>query len=273
MTTPGEREDQPAAPGTAPERPWDRPARAGGWRGYTGRRFDREARFGLRLTIGALAVIAGAFLFVLILQQIPLGSSTTGFDDDAIRYFVGIRNGVLDGLMRTITLLGSPLLVRLAAVVLALVFYLRSRSLRWPILLLVSAIGATLLDELLKYLIGRARPNFHPLAHAPGSAFPSGHATAATAFLGALAYILTRGRQTRTAVLVWTGAAILVTAVAISRVYIGVHWPTDVVGGVIVGASWVVATVTATSVITYRPPEEAVSPAEPDASQHAGLGA
>jgi undecaprenyl-diphosphatase len=117
---------------------------------------------------------------------------------------------------------------------------------------LTAAVGATLLDDLLKHLIGRTRPNFHPLAHAPGSAFPSGHATAAAAFYGALAYILTRGRSPRAAGLIWIGAAAVILAVAASRVYLGVHWPTDVIGGVLVGASWTAATVTATSVLAYR---------------------
>jgi membrane-associated phospholipid phosphatase len=105
-------------------------------------------------------------------------------------------------------------------------------------------IGALGLDDVIKSLVGRPRPVLGRLVHATGSSFPSGHALAATAMFGALAYVLARRSRPFSKTLIWGGALLLSSLVAASRVYLGVHWLTDVVGGMLLGAFWVALTFT-----------------------------
>src|SRR5262249_43389202 len=90
-----------------------------------------------------------------------------------------------------------------------------------------------------KPLVGRARPpiSVHMIG-ASGFAFPSGHATAAVAVWGAAALVLSASRSGPQKLAIWAGAFLVVGVVAFSRVYLGVHWWTDVVGGLALGGFW-----------------------------------
>ena len=105
----------------------------------------------------------------------------------------------------------------------------------------VAAIGSgAVLTGLLKLGFDRARPDLvEHLTHAASSSFPSGHATqAAIAFL-TLGALMTRAQESRRVkALILSGALFLTILVGVSRVYLGVHWPTDVLGGWCLGAAW-----------------------------------
>src|SRR5262249_10230344 len=109
--------------------------------------------------------------------------------------------------------------------------------------LLVLAVGAgALFFELVKLIVQRPRP---PLEEARivqgGFAFPSGHSTLSATFYGTVAYLLIRRLQhDRWKVLVGAAAALVVLAIGISRIYLGVHYPSDVLAGWAAGALWVV---------------------------------
>jgi undecaprenyl-diphosphatase len=79
----------------------------------------------------------------------------------------------------------------------------------------------------------------HALVHATGSSFPSAHATIAAAFYCAVALLLSRATSSwKLKVLIWTVAFIFVSLIGFSRLYLRVHWLTDVVGGAALGALW-----------------------------------
>ena len=102
-------------------------------------------------------------------------------------------------------------------------------------------VGAPLLDQWLKVVIHRPRPAYATaLLHHPTWSFPSGHAMGAIVAYGMLAYVVIRlGNATRrTRVAVVAAASILVALIGISRIYLGVHYLTDVVGGYAVGSIW-----------------------------------
>ena len=143
--------------------------------------------------------------------------------------------------MRTITFFGGAMFVAGAFVTVAGLAYLRARNVRLPLFVLASAAGGLALDDIVKFLVNRPRPDMAPVVEALGSAFPSGHATAATALFAAVAYVLTRRLDRRAAVWVWAAAMFASALVALSRVYLGVHWPTDVLAGMALGGSWVAA--------------------------------
>ncbi|MDB5439743.1 MAG: PA-phosphatase [Caulobacteraceae bacterium] len=104
---------------------------------------------------------------------------------------------------------------------------------------------AQLVGAIFKAVIDRPRPDFGSLVdYVHASSFPSGHATMAPAVYLSLAALLARGFP-GLRVLIWAMAGLIVVLVGISRVYLGVHWPTDVLAGWILGSSLALATITA----------------------------
>ncbi|HET7483365.1 MAG TPA: phosphatase PAP2 family protein, partial [Actinomycetota bacterium] len=122
--------------------------------------------------------------------------------------------------------------------VVAIIFALR-RDITTALYLLITSLIGNWLNQFAKAIVDRDRPDLpHPVAHASGQAFPSGHAMAATVCFGALLvafwpYLTPRQRAPAVATYV-----IVVLLVATSRVVLGVHYPTDVVAGIVLGALW-----------------------------------
>lgn len=138
-----------------------------------------------------------------------------------------------------VTWLGST--AALIPFVVGLIGYVLLSGKGWrPAVFLAAALaGAIAWYQIVKPLVGRPRPPaaLH-LVPASGFAFPSGHATAAIAVWGAVAIVLSVGRPTRWKVAIGIVAGVIVTLVAVSRVYLGVHWWTDAVGGLALGGAW-----------------------------------
>jgi undecaprenyl-diphosphatase len=187
------------------------------------------------LTLGfAVFVVVGWALGELWLSIV--GSA----DIDAVRDLAAQRTAALTDLARVITWAGSAfVLVPLALICcLALV---RAGLQRQALALALSLGGAMLLSYITKQLVSRPRPPLEHLQTVTGSSFPSGHATQASAFWFALVLASPEAGAPRTVTLLAAALALLlVLAVAASRVYLGVHYPADVVAGVLLGASWAV---------------------------------
>jgi undecaprenyl-diphosphatase len=99
-------------------------------------------------------------------------------------------------------------------------------------------IGEWLLNNGLKMIVDRDRPDVLRLVEVSGPSFPSGHSAAAAAGAAAVALVLGRDRSRRTRAVLAAGAALVAIAVATSRALLGVHWLTDVIAGVFVGWGW-----------------------------------
>jgi undecaprenyl-diphosphatase len=141
---------------------------------------------------------------------------------------------------RLFTALGEPALLIAAGFVVAGLLWWRARGRLALVLLSVILVGRAL-AEVQKYSIARARPELEPhLVLVKTSSFPSGHATSSMIVFLALALALTaRSRWHRAA----AGAAVMLSfLVGTSRVMLGVHWPSDVIGGWAFGALWVMLT-------------------------------
>jgi undecaprenyl-diphosphatase len=111
--------------------------------------------------------------------------------------------------------------------------------------MVLTAAGVIGLTLVFKAALGRARPPLaQAVAAADGFGFPSGHAAAAAAVCGAAAWLCSiRMRSWRARTGVWAAAAVLAALVGISRVYLGVHWATDVIGGWVFGILWLAVVV------------------------------
>lgn len=162
-------------------------------------------------------------------------------DGDVHQWFLEARTPALDDFFRTFTHFGAAAVLLPLAIVLVVVLAWRHR----PDLALGAAtaiIGSWVtVNLLLKPLVGRERPPFaDQLVHPGGGSFPSGHAANATAVWFSCAWAvasLTTSRAVKIAV--WTGAIAIAGLVGVSRLSLGVHWPSDVVAGWVIGGAWV----------------------------------
>lgn len=202
--------------------------------------------FGLRLTTGLLSVTALSVLFGALLEDVTAGDGVALIDHPVARFVAAHRASGVTSAMKTVSLVGSPLGVAAFALACAGVVSVMRRN--WSAMVAVAAGtgGIAVIIAALKALIGRSRP---PVAQAvdtaAGYAFPSGHAASATATLAVLAFVSTRrfrGVATRAAA--WAAAAADAVLVSVSRVYLGVHWLSDVLGGMLIGALWAAVVVT-----------------------------
>jgi undecaprenyl-diphosphatase len=129
----------------------------------------------------------------------------------------------------------------------ASLIFLRRRRIRGAILLTATMVGVSLLNWILKSVFQRPRPlPFFGLTVPASYSFPSGHSLAAFCFYGALAALVTaRLRSTFWSALVWAGAVVLIVAVGFSRLYLGLHYPSDIIGGYATGFVWVLTVASA----------------------------
>jgi membrane-associated phospholipid phosphatase len=156
------------------------------------------------------------------------------------------RAAALTSVMRAVSTAGGPAGMVVLAVAGGLLLGATSRSWYPVAVLAVASGGAIALTLVFKAVLGRARPPAaHAIAAAGGYGFPSGHAAVAAAVCGAVAWLCSlqlRSWRARTAI--WAVAATLAMLVGVSRVYLGVHWTTDVVGGWIFGVLWLAVVIT-----------------------------
>lgn len=139
--------------------------------------------------------------------------------------------------MRDVTALGSVVFLAplTLVIVLALIIHRRRRD---ALILAGTAIGAQISMEILKNIYDRPRPDFMPIQTYSAS-FPSGHTTESTAiFLTAATIVAGIESRSDTKILAYAIAGFLMLAVGFSRVYLGMHWPTDILGGWVLGAAW-----------------------------------
>jgi undecaprenyl-diphosphatase len=202
----------------------------------------RVARFvnvlGLELVGGILVLTLGAWIFGLTVEELSEGD--THLDT---RFAAWLHEHATDGWTRffeNVTRLGNvPVL---AAVTLVAAIVLSRKRLTSELeLLLLAAIGAQILTFGLKLGFERERPFFpDPLATESTYSFPSGHASVSLAVYGTIGYIAarhatTRGRQ----ILILAAAAGLILLIGFSRLYLGVHYLSDVIAGFSLGLAWV----------------------------------
>ena len=193
---------------------------------------------GIFLVVGLVVAVIGAAAFISLASHVQSGK-TQAFDDAVIRWMGAHHTSALDALMLEITALGTGTVVLMIVAVSALFLLLTSHKYS-AALLLVSTGGGLVLNAVLKLGFDRPRPAiFLPAVHTMSSSFPSGHAMSAAVVYSTVAYLAARLHQRRWARwLMMTGAFMLIALISISRLYLGVHYPSDVLAGVAIGLAW-----------------------------------
>ena len=201
--------------------------------------WSRAARAGARLVLGLLgtfAVLLVALPLTLLVrtEYAPLVGLDQQLTDDAEAAVEASAS--LLRLAQAVTLLGDPLATTVAVAVLALVLWRRGHP-RLALYLVVARVGALVLSQGLKHLVDRTRPVFDvPVATALGPSFPSGHAIGGAVFWTTTAVLLVP--HVRRPRLLLAGAVLVAVLVAASRVLLGVHYLSDVTGGLLLGLGW-----------------------------------
>lgn len=220
------------------------------WRAAARRRLDPEERFGLRVTLLFVAALLVTVPFATLLFQVVAGGPITRLDGrvaDALNRAMSPHPLAVD-VVQAVSWFGKP--VPLAAVVIAAAAYVARRGQRrLVIFLLATTVSGGLLNSAVKALVDRPRPVVdHPIAGAAGSSFPSGHSMGAMVVVGALALVFLPAFRRRVRAVVVAVAALVVLAIGTSRLLLGVHFVSDVVGGFVLGAAWLSAAAAAFAV-------------------------
>jgi undecaprenyl-diphosphatase len=197
------------------------------------------ARAGARLLLGLLGalvigIVAVPLAILVRARHTPLVDLDLDLSGSAELAVAG--SALLLRLAQVVTLLGDPYLLSTAAAVLALVLWRRGHG-RLAAYVVAARVGALVLSQGLKLVVDRARPVFdEPVATALGASFPSGHSLGSAAFWTTTAVlVLPHVRCDR---LLLAGAVLVAVLVAASRVLLGVHYLTDVLGGLLLGFGW-----------------------------------
>jgi membrane-associated phospholipid phosphatase len=193
---------------------------------------------GLPLTLIVVAALYLSSLFGGLIDELFEAEGLVEMDNDADRLVGRLRAGAGFQFFLWITDLGgSPTFVAVGLV--ATMFLLIEQRLVFVPALWTTLIGAQVTTWIGKYAINRARPEFLDVATAVAPSFPSGHATAAMAVYGFLAYVVVRrvgSPRLRFEVVFWT--SVLIALIGFSRIYLRVHFLSDVLSGFLVGVFW-----------------------------------
>ena len=222
----------------------------GRWGGYARERVKPYRMYlpvALIVVVGAVVTAWAGDSFLDLAELVHAKSTMLQNTDAGIHdWAVSRRTAGATEFFIAMTIIGGPVsLAVIVAIVLAVLLF--KRRFRWAGYVLVTCAGGAVLNLELKRYFARARPDVAEMLRlAHGYSFPSGHAMGSTVTFGALAYIAFRIARTWK----WKAGALafaitMVVSVALSRVYLGAHWISDVGAGVAAGLIWVAATTVA----------------------------
>jgi len=213
-----------------------------GIRNFLSRQFDKydeKIPYIITVTIALFVVVGGINLFVELTDTLHT-ETLADYDSRIQDFIISYRTPGLTDYFTFVTNVGDVngyLIVLVIVILISAVIYKR-----WKYVVQVTLVLflATVSNMMLKRAIDRARPGIEHLVSVETLSYPSGHAMSAMAFYGFLIYLFYKfrinGFLKATAILALT---LLILSIGISRIYLGVHYPSDVVGGFIAGLIWV----------------------------------
>ena len=216
-------------------------------------RLSPEGYLGLHLTIGAILLLVATALFGAIAADVASAAPITLLDIRIARWLHAHATAALTTFMLGVTYLHGVTGITVLSVMLGIVFW-RRHARYWALTLAIAVAGGAMLNVAMKYTFHRARPSFDdPLLTLLTYSFPSGHTAGSTLFYGVLASYLTAhhaGWAARGCI--FLAALAMVLLVGTSRMYLGVHYFSDVLGAMAEGAAWLALTITAVSTLRRR---------------------
>ncbi|MGI8556500.1 MAG: phosphatase PAP2 family protein [Pyrinomonadaceae bacterium] len=195
--------------------------------------------FGGWLLAGLLSAIAALMFFGWLADEVFEGG-TKNFDDAVRNYIHQFAAPPVTETMKIFSLIGSPLFLTVLGIA-VIIGFLIVKWKRAVVLFLITMAGELVLDVTLKTFFKRARPEpFFNYALPTSFSFPSGHALGSFCFFGILAWLVAARLENKfLKFTVWAAAIFLIFAVGLSRIYLGVHFPSDVAAGYTTGLFWI----------------------------------
>ncbi len=229
-----------------------------------GRRLDPAGRYGLRLTLFAVAFLLVAVPFGWLVSQIRGDGPLVDVDTaglDRLHEWVRDSPGAVRAL-KLVTNIGSPVCLWIVSIV-AVVVLLRAGRTRLALFVVVTALCGSFIDTAVKILVDRPRPVLlDPVASAHGKSFPSGHTMSSAVVYGALLLVFLPGVARRWRPFLIGGTVTLVLAIGFSRLALGVHYLSDVLGGLVLGLAWLATSTAAFSIWRVERGRRPVKPSE-----------
>lgn len=184
------------------------------------------------LSVCLLTILILGKLFTEVLER-----ETFAFDTVILLWIHQFANPVVDTIMLAITRLGDPSFVVIVVVVSFSILWLR-RDRQEARIFLIACLGAFILNTGLKLCFTKHRPQlWHSLINETSYSFPSGHALGSLVLYGLIAYLLATNYP-KVSRLIYSLTVIMIVAIGVSRLYLGVHWVTDIIAGYGVGFLW-----------------------------------
>ena len=209
------------------------------------RRTSRNVAGSTMLTVAFVAVLALAAFAGAMLDMVTAESGLATLDSAVAEWGAQNANPTSTWILGMITHLGSSVGAIIAIAIVGYLEWRRRESAAPAIFLTVVYGGHAIISNLLKLLVDRERPFVEHLVDTVSSSFPSTHSGTAAAVWAALALVVGARESKTNRILLGTGAILITAGVAASRALLGVHWLTDVLGGVAIGWSWFLLVATA----------------------------
>ena len=195
--------------------------------------------------------IACSILFVNLADELN-GNDLHHFDMTIIQAVQGSINDLSTKVLTFITNLGSVKGNILLVIIFSLLFMIRKRFIS-VLFLIIATLSGGYVNHFLKWIFQRERPTLNPLVQENGYSFPSGHSMSSFILYGALMIIATRITKNWPIRLgVYAICLFMILSIGYSRIYLGVHCPSDVIAGYIAGCAWLVVIATVFKFGEYR---------------------
>lgn len=210
---------------------------------------------GAILSTGMAFAVSAILFFAWIAEEVFEGESTT-FDNTIREFIHKFAADRLTAMMQVFSFLGSTVFISTASLLLVLLFIFKRQS-RAAVLLAIVMIGAIILNYTLKINFGRMRPVPYFDTPLPDSfSFPSGHSLFSACFYGISTWLLlSRAAGGYLKLTISVAAGLIILFVGVSRIYLGVHYPTDVIAGYVAAFVWLTSVTWTNGVIAAeRPP-------------------
>jgi len=204
----------------------------------------------VQLSVG-VSMVTFAFVLLLKLGDDILEKDVISFDTSIVNYVYSLRSEMMTKAMMLITALGSPVAALIFSLI--VIVYLYKKKKNEAILFSFILISAAILNSLLKIFFARPRPTLLPLVRETSYSFPSGHAMDSFVFCTMVSYFVYRNtKDKKLTLLVSVVSAILVGLIGFSRIYLGVHYPSDVLAGYATGLLWCTSIIVLEKLIVLR---------------------
>lgn len=219
---------------------------------------------GLPLAFGLVIAAVCWFAFFGVVEDYIAGDPLIQADLRVISFLQTLRDPAFNQVMLFLTYLGNWQVITAGSIAFALLLYV-SRQWWWLGAFATSILGEQLLSQSTKFAFHRNRPNLdNALLPAAGNSFPSGHALVAFAFYGLIAcYAVNQTKSWWAKALIIAGVIPVILGIGFSRIYLGVHWPSDVIASFALGPAWVATVLIVFSLAKNPTPPESIRPLSP----------